>query len=293
MRKAWYAGTWYAAEPDSLRETIEHAIDQVKKDDSASNQRGAIRFAVLPHAGLAYSARGIAHLVVHAPPTIERVLIISPSHTTVLPENTLSFGRFSGYETPLGTLQSFSTTLESEGPDVSHAIQREHAVEMVLPFLSFLQQKQESPIHVSMALISQVTEAAHAMRLAQSIVGALGEEELETGRTLVLSSSDFTHYGQRFGYAPFGVHVDDKVAQKVKKEDLVVANQLSRCELGPIFLSQRMRKTTICGIGGATIVSGLAKYLDTVGWVADYYSSRDVLGSEATDFVAYGTVLWR
>lgn len=221
------------------------------------------------------------------------MVILSPSHTTTTVDDTLSFGLFSGFETPIGSLKSFMTRLESKGPDASIPLQREHAVEMVLPFLAYLQERQNAPISVAMALISRVTDISHAARLAQALVEVLGKEDLEAGHTLVIASSDFTHYGQRFGYAPFGTQVDAKIAQKVKQEDLSVATALSRSELGPLFLSQRMKRGTICGIAGAMVLSALAKQIDTSGWVADYYTSLDVLGDQATDFVAYCTILWR
>ncbi len=293
MRKAWYAGSWYAAEPDLLRRTITGAVQQVAESNGGNSHRGTARLAVLPHAGLAYSSRGIAHLVVHAPKRIDRVVILAPSHTTAIPDDTLSFGLFSGFDTPLGSLRSFMTRLESKGPDVTIPLQREHAVEMVLPFLAYLQEQQQAPISVAMALISRVTDVSHAARIAGELVGALGEDELESSHTMVIASSDFTHYGQRFGYAPFGVHVDEKVQQKVKQEDVLVATALSRSELGPLFLTQRMKRMTICGIAAASVLSALAKRIDTSGWVADYYTSLDVLGEQATDFVAYGTILWR
>ena len=183
--------------------------------------------------------------------------------------------------------------MESLGPDASIPIQREHAVEMVLPILAYLQEQQQSPIRVAMALISHVTDITHASRLASDILEALGEDELDSSQVMILASSDFSHYGQRFGYAPFGTKVDDKVARKVRDEDLQVANLLAKGELGPLFLSERIRRSTICGLAGASVVSSIAKLLDTSGWVADYYTSLDVLGKRATDFVAYGTICWR
>ena len=293
VRKAWYAGSWYSADNDLLRTQIEQSVGQVSSQEPDDPIRGPARFALLPHAGLAYSSRGLAHLIVNAPSRIDRVVILAPSHNAVVPDDTLSFGLFSGFETPLGVLESWVTSLEGQGPDASVPIQREHAVEMVLPFLAYLQDTQRSPIRVAMALINQVTDLSSASRLAESLLGALEEKELESGQVMIIASSDFSHYGQRFGYAPFGTQVDEKVVQKVRDEDLQVANLLGRCELGPLFLSQRMRRRTICGIAGASVVSALARLLDTNGWVADYYTSLDVLGDRATDFVAYGTVLWR
>lgn len=290
MRKAWYAGTWYAAEPDNLRATIIEATEQARRS-AWEGGNGPIRLAVLPHAGLTYSARGIAHLLLHASDPIRRVLILSPSHNTILPDDTLSFGMFGGYDTPLGRLESFRTGLESHGPDATMPIQREHAVEMVLPFLAWLQERQGSPIAVAMALISHLNDASHARKIAYDVAGALNLAEDEG--TMVIASSDFTHYGQRFGFAPYGAHVDAHVGAKVREADLLVAAQLANEDLGPLFLSQRMKRSTICGIAGATVVSALAKQCGCSGWVADYYTSLDVLGSKASDFVAYGTILWR
>lgn len=293
VRKAWYAGTWYAAEPDVLRSTIDAAIQAAQTVGSQQDARGPIALAVLPHAGLAYSARGLGHLVCNAPKIIKRVVILSPSHNIVLPDDTLSFGTFSGYDTPLGRLSAFRTGLETHGPDATNAIQREHAVEMVLPFLAYLQMRQTEPIAVSMALVSHVTDATHAKRLAASLVEVLGAETLERGETLVIASSDFTHYGHRFGHAPFGAHVDAAVAAKVRQADLKLATELANGELGPVFLTQRMGRSTVCGIAAASIVSALGVQLEQSGWVADYYTSLDVLGTKATEFVAYCSILWR
>lgn len=281
VRKAWYAGTWYAAEPEPLRSTIIGAIDEAEKHDGS---KGSAFLAVLPHAGLTYSARGIAHLLLHVPASLEHVLIISPSHHMIVPDDTLSFGLFSGYDTPLGRLGAFRTALEPLGPDATLAIEREHAVEMVMPFLAYLQEKQGKPISVATALVSHVTSMAHAQRISHQLSPLLRD-----GRTMIIASSDFTHYGNRFGHTPFGAHVDAKVLAAVRAEDLRIAGLLAAGEPGSLIRA----RTTICGLAGATIVSLVARERGLSGNVADYYTSSDVLGSRASDFVAYGTILWR
>lgn len=291
-RKAWYAGAWYPAQPHALRATIEKGIEEAQAVREPE-ERGTIRFAVLPHAGLAYSARGIAHLILHAPKNIQKAVILSPSHNVALPPDTFSVGRFSRFETPLGNLESFDLFAPGAWPDYTAAIQREHAVEMVLPFLAYLQEKQNSPILLSMALLSHVTGVEEATQLAASLYDALGEEELESGRTLVIASSDFTHYGQRFGYAPFGAFVDRSVKQQVQNLDKEVANALAKSEVGSVLLMQRTKRLTVCGLAPATIVSALAKRMQAVGYVADYYTSLDVTGMQESDFVTYCTIFWR
>src|SRR5690554_2256480 len=162
VRKAWYAGSWYAADAPTLRSTISKAVEQAQFWQKRSESESEVHCALVPHAGLAYSARGIAHLLDQRRERETRVLILGPSHNVVLPDNTLSFGLFSKYETPLGSLDSFSVGLESQGPDAIRTLQKEHSVEMVLPFLATLQERQNWPIKVAMALINRVSDASNA-----------------------------------------------------------------------------------------------------------------------------------
>ena len=242
VRKAWYAGTWYAAEPDNARATIIEAIDEAREHANKTDGTKGALLAVLPHAGLTYSARGIAHLILHAPVPIRRVLILSPSHHVIVPEDTLSFGLFSGFDTPLGRLESFKTALETHGPDATAAIQREHAVEMVMPFLAYLQEKQGSPIAIATALISHISSVSHARRLARQLMGLLDQEG-----TMIIASSDFTHYGSRFGHTPFGSHVNAHVVSSVRSEDVRVATLLAHGQIDTLVRD----RNTICGIAGA------------------------------------------
>jgi AmmeMemoRadiSam system protein B len=290
LRRAWYAGSWYADDEKSLRATVIESMEEANRVRTKESPTGPIRFALLPHAGLFYSGRGIAPLVLHAPPTISRVLILAPSHSTYLPADTISFGNFGGFDTPLGRLEGFKV---GEGTQMNSVIQKEHAVEMVLPFLAYLQEQQKSPIAVAMGLISHVSAIEQTTTLVDQIVELLGEEELERGETLVIASSDFTHYGPRFNYTPYGSRATQEVVARVKEEDLKVATLLAKGELGPLFLKQRTVRGTICGVAGGTIVSGLAKKLGSKGWVSDYYTSLDVVSDRSNDFVAYGTILWR
>lgn len=290
LRRAWYAGSWYADNETGLRSTIIESIEEANRVRSKESPSGPIRFALFPHAGLFYSGRGIAPLVLYAPPKIRRVLILAPSHSAYLPPDTISFGNFSRYDTPLGFLEGFEVEKDSR---LNSVLQKEHAVEMVLPFLAYLQEKQKSPIAVAMGLISHLSDQDKTTTLVNQIVELLTEEELERGETLVIASSDFTHYGPRFNYTPYGARVTHEVALKVKEEDLKVATLLANGELGPLFLKQRTVRGTICGVAGGTIVSGLAKKLGSKGWVSDYYTSLDVINERSNDFVAYGTILWR
>jgi len=296
VRKAWYAGTWYAADPTSLRTTISQAIHAARTvENKRTDSFGVSRFAVLPHAGLAYSARGIAHLLVHAPPDIAKVVVVAPSHYVHLGDDLFTVAPYDAYDTPLGQLPGFSLFSERYPRKVENpvAIQREHAVEMVLPFIAYLQEQRKKRISMSVVMVSHVGTAQSAHLLAEDLVEAIGREELESGSTMVIASSDFTHYGERFGFAPFGVGAQADISRQVRESDLELANYLASMEIGPIFLHQRKQRSTVCGIAAALVVTSLAAILSTKGLVADYYTSQDVVGDNSSDFVAYCTIFWR
>jgi len=291
VRKAWYAGSWYTADTHALENSIAQAIKRVS--DTHQNPVKDPRLALLPHAGHAYSGRGIAHCFVKIPDAIDRVVVLAPSHYVGLPSDMFTMAEVDAYETPLGQLEGFSL-LEQYHPrrlDDNEAIKREHALEMVLPFIAYAQRKRKNSIRVATALISKVTSVESARLLASDIETALGADQLESGSAMVIASSDFTHYGRRFAYTPYGE--GPEAAAHVKRDDLDIASKLANSELGPLLIPSVQRRNTICGLAPASVVSALALSLGLKGTVADYYTSLDVTGTDSSDFVAYCTILWR
>ncbi len=281
MRDAQYAGSWYPKDPEMLRLLVTESIEESKRRETY--QRGPYRFAVLPHAGLFYSSSGIAPFFTAGLGPIERILVISPSHYATLPPNSIVSAPLSGSRTPLGDVEAFN--LGSAQPRWFSAIQSEHALEMVLPFIA----AQNSSVKVALAMISHFTEAEAIEQLAGQLVEELGKEHLETGSTAIIASSDFTHYGPRFGYTPYGSRAEGKV----KEDDLSLAHLLSEGRVSEALAFCTAKHSTVCGYAAALLVSSLAKRFLCKGWVADYYTSLDVSSSNEANFVAYSTILWR
>ena len=281
MRDAQYAGSWYPKDPELLRLLVTESIEESKR--RKTYQRGPYRFAVLPHAGLFYSSSGIAPFFTAGLGSIERILVISPSHYATLPPNTIISAPLSGMRTPLGDIQAFN--LANAQREWFSAIQSEHALEMVLPYIA----AQESPVKVALAMITRFTEADAIEKLAGQLIQELGREDLEMGRTVIIASSDFTHYGPRFAYTPYGSRAEGRV----KEDDLSLAHLLSEGRVSEALAFCTAKQSTVCGYAAALLVSSIAKRLHCKGWVADYYTSQDVSSSNDNNFVAYSTILWR
>ena len=154
---------------------------------------------VMPHAGYRYCGRLAARAAASlATASYSRVIIIGPSH----------YQRFAGlassshhrWRTPLGDwpvdLAGVQALLAS-CPAVRHddrAHAPEHAIEVLLPWLWALQpQAKLLPL-----LCGDLSEAALVQ--AGAAMARLCDEH-----TLLVISSDFTHFGQAFGYCPFSV----------------------------------------------------------------------------------------
>lgn len=284
IRRAKFAGSWYPKDKHVLEDLLFHAFSLVKTQPSSS------RCAVLPHAGLSFSALGMADFFYALPPQAERLVLLAPCHTTFLNPDMLVGGSFSSYATPLGTIEGFSLPSVQKGFD--QAIEREHAVEMVLPFIAYVNKSREKPLAYSPALISKVTNNFVLSELCDKLVSTIGRESLQSGKTLLVASSDFTHYGRRFAYEPYARLEKSAQRERVREDDLTMARLLAEGKSEKALALFAEKKPTICGIAPSVIVSEIARRLNLTGKVASYYSSYDIAPSSEESFVAYCTILW-
>lgn len=199
MRQPVLAGTWYPADPHDLAAQVDGYLALA---DPAKLTRGRALLAVAPHAGYIYSGptagRLFGLLRGQSPAT---VLLLAPNHRMALDHVALSSAE--AFATPLGpvTVDTAAVAELAFSPafrvhDAAHA--REHAVEILLPFLQ------------------RTWPAPHTPRIVPMLVPHLDRDRLKAvadalrvlrrrlpGHTLTLVSSDFTHYGAAFGFTPF------------------------------------------------------------------------------------------
>lgn len=263
-RYAAFAGSWYPADRKELDEYIRPELFGT----------GDITDAILPHAGLYYSARIIRQFFQELSPGIKRIVIISPSHYFRLPPGALCTAPFTSSATPYGSIETIPLNTDGCISSAS-ALQREHGVEMFLPFIK------AAGLSVSYALINEVTGMDNITDLVDSLINMTDES------TGFIASSDFTHYGHRFGYTPYGVNA----GMKVKEHDSECARLLSNMETEEVL--RRFSDGTICGIAPAMIASAIARHKRRHGSIGISYTSDDISGISSDDFVSYQSVLWR
>jgi MEMO1 family protein len=300
IRRMQYAGSWYESDSDLLRTFIAKSLADAELRSSNTEpfeSRTGVCLAMLPHAGLVYSSRGIADFFANIPVKIKNILVIAPSHYVHIQPDSLTTADYTLAETPLADLEVMPLHDLLPGRIVHvdrKAVELEHALEMFLPFCANLQLQSHKKIHVGLCLISQATSVKSIDMLSEAILEAVGDEQVLNGETLIIASSDFTHYGKRFGYTPFEAAASGirEVEDQVLLKDRRYAEMFAAGDISELLALQTKEQPTICGFVPGLIVSNIAKKLNLTGKIANQYTSNSISGL-SSDFVSYCSILWR
>lgn len=262
VRPSILKGTWYPATAQSLGGQVDTLLQEAKP----INLRGALLALISPHAGYIYSGRCAAHAYrALIGRSYRRVIVLAPSH----------YGDFRGvsalpvshYETPLGLVEVDQEAVKSlrAHPLIETQVEadlKEHSLEIQLPFL----QRSLQGFKLVPLLVGQLA-AEDYPALAQEVQHQVDDH------TLLIASSDFTHYGPRFGYLPF----ESEVPYRIRTLD---SHALARIEeLDPHGFLGYVASTgsTICGFRPiALLLHTLPE--DAHGQLMDYYTSGEISG---------------
>ncbi|HHH38246.1 MAG TPA: AmmeMemoRadiSam system protein B [Sedimenticola sp.] len=228
---------WYPGDPAQLRQTVDRLLDGAGTVRLES--RLPLRALILPHAGYSYSgataAKGLALVRGHS---YRRVLLLAPAHRVWF--EGLSILDVDAYQTPLGKVPLDRAAIRElrRSPlvgDHPRAHAREHSIEIELPLL---QEALAPGWKLVPVLVGELNGEQY--RQAAELLRPLADEQ-----TLVLVSSDFTHYGKRFDYTPFPA--DARVAERIRDLDQGALKRILAGDLDGFLGYRRKTGITICG----------------------------------------------
>ncbi len=194
VRAPAVAGAFYPGTEQALRASVVDLLEGI----SASEGTPALA-VVAPHAGYVYSgaiaARAFRQL---EGSEATRVILIGPSHRASFSGAALPAKGVTAFKTPLGDVEIDRKVVDSlrgqavfGGPTSAH--DGEHCLEVELPFLqTVLPEARIVPL-----LIGHHSGTAELSEIAEALSGFLGPE------TVVVVSTDFSHHGKSFRWAPF------------------------------------------------------------------------------------------
>lgn len=194
VRAPAVAGSFYPAEPREVRKLLEECFNS-----SPLGPRGkrapsrSLLGGVVPHAGYIYSGPCAAHLYASLERETQCAIVLGVNHRGRGSRAALSPDDY--WETPLGKVpvdRDLKELLKGQvkflaEDRTAHGL--EHSIEVQLPFLqTVLQSFTFLPIALSLLSLDECRE------LGRAVAEAYRAKALEGKRTVLLASSDLSHY---------------------------------------------------------------------------------------------------
>ncbi len=278
------AGMFYPDNARELRALIDQSFSNQRfgpgkiltSTPSVNRQHRKIYGILSPHAGYVYSGAVAANGFYEvASVNFRDVIMVGPNHYGI--GSWVAAMKDGTWETPLGGVQVNSQMAEEirrrsnslDFDDYAHS--RDHCLEVQLPFLQYI--KQDFRI-VPVVLVSQNRDTAVDLgnAISQTIM------EMDTlNSTLLLASSDFTHY--------------EPNSEAHKKDGELIKTILS-LDVNRFYTVLERMNISACGYGAIATMMVAAKNLGaTRGELLKYATSGDVTG-DVSAVVGYSSIVF-
>jgi AmmeMemoRadiSam system protein B len=261
---------WYPAGEAQTRRQIEAFLREVAGPDQKACA------GVVPHAGWEFSGRLACRLFACLDPEIQTVAVVG-GHLS--PGGGVLAAFEEAYETPLGAVPADLELLAClrERIQVSEDRWEDNTVEVQLPLLRHLAPR-------ARALALRAAPSGEALALGE----ALDACATRLGRKLaVVGSTDLTHYGPNYGFAPHGTGPGALTWVREQNDrrlvEALLALQFER------VLELARREHSACSAGGAVAAARFASLVGSVrGSLLEYATSHDRY--PGSSFVGYAAI---
>lgn len=241
---------WYPSDPDRLAKQIDGFLEEADPPSLPSKPAALIA----PHAGIAYSGKvaAAAFKTLQGHPC-KRAVVLGFSHSRRFRGGAI-LKDVTAYATPLGEIpvdraacdRLLKLDVFSPHPEVHR---REHSLEIELPFL----QRVLKDFTLVPIMVGQV-EPPVFEQMAQALAPLVDEN------TVLVASSDFTHFGRGFLFMPF----TEDIPENLKRIDFSAAEKIMALDADG-FLKQldengvgrspeHRRPQTVCGRAPITLM---------------------------------------
>ncbi|MCP4217292.1 MAG: AmmeMemoRadiSam system protein B, partial [bacterium] len=260
-------GNWYPKQEAQLKEMLEGFFSGTIKGRRAP---GKILGIIAPHAGFAYSGQCSANAYIHLKDPaiaghIRTVFVLGASHRYGFRGAAVSTFGVNG--TPLGDIAVDTAITRKLAKEPlftvnNEALQREHSIENHLPFLQYAFTNKKFKI---VPILMGQLEKKDFKKIAGTIKKYMDDN------TLVVASTDFTHYGRNFRYAPF----KKEVKRNLTKLDKGMIDCILHTDFEKYYAYKRDTGITMCGFAPVGVLMHLFADDAITSILADYYKSGD------------------
>ncbi len=291
-RPCYGAGRWFPRSKARLTADIDKHLRE-KPESKVTGRRLGI---IAPHAGYTFSGRSagaaFAQLKGHQ---FHRVVVLGISHRQFV--KGASILAVKAYTTPLGKIP---VDTEVTAKLLKHSLFKtqarahygEHSVENELPFLTHVLGTDWKlvPILIGQPSRMEAGISAESLKMYEDIAAAI--KPFIDDKTLVVASSDWTHYGANYGYFPFGrkAFSGDELKAKLKAFDYETIEPVLNVDVKTFVQRVNAKKVTICGRRPICVFLNLMPQ-GARGLVAKYYTSGDVT-KDWSSSVSYPSIVF-
>jgi len=281
VRRAEFSGSWYPGNQSDCQRVIEEfSRDSIPCPSDTGRAVGGI----VPHAGWVFSGKiacNVIQCLNHQPEPDTCIIFgrhLHPSSDNFI----MKEGRWA---TPLGELSidsEVATLLSNEFPftvETASRYEQDNTIELQLPFIKhFFPESKILPIGLPPRIAS-----LEVAKKAANLCKGLGRH------TIVLGSTDLTHYGYNYGFTPKGV--GEEAVDWVRNEnDRRVVDLMVEMDAEGL-IREALRNHNACCSGAAAAAIVAAKELgSSVARKLVYATSYDVRPDSS--FVGYAGIVF-
>ena len=275
VHKAHLSSGWYPQNKIILEKDLRNYFSIARKNFGLVVDSNKVKVLIVPHAGYYYSGlcAATAYQVLFQDSTVDkfvknkrikRVIVMSPSHVHSF--HGIALPGYTKYKTILGDIDvdrgAISWLKEHALFKVlSYAHVPEHAIEVQLPFL----QNTIEEFKIIPLVVGNLTRKDYE-QVSVALSNVIDD------KTLVVISSDFTHYGINYDYVPFSKNIVNNIQRTDSKAIEAISNN-SLVEFDNVLHDT---KATICGRNAIKILLNFIEqgiWGDLEARLASYYTS--------------------
>jgi AmmeMemoRadiSam system protein B len=277
-----FAGTWYPAAADECNAAIQQFLR-----DGTGPAKGRFLAGVVPHAGWVYSGsiacRTIASLVPSDTSRPVETIVLFGAHMHRQSEPFIM--THGAVETPLGEIEVDKEMVDVLCENISirqrppRKFVDENTLELQYPFIRYFFPE------------ARIVVCGVAPSFFAPIIGAMAVDAADAlnRQIRVVGSTDMTHYGPNFGFAPAGS--GRNAVEWVKTKNDAAAIEAMKTMDGKAIIAQGLDHHNMCCPGAVAATAAAAGKMGAVkARILDYATSFDKNPSDS--FVGYTGLLY-
>jgi len=264
-REAAVAGRFYPGDADTLRRVVASLTGDLTAPKISATG------IVVPHAGYAYSGKTVGSVISCIQPA-RRFVLLGPNHTGE--GAALALAPEGKWCTPLGTVEvdgEMNRTLLALDPDLAEdarAHNREHSVEVQLPFLQLLQPG------FTFSAICVGTSDYPALEALGHVLARMVRSSSEP--VLLVTSSDMTHY---------------ESADVARSLDTLAIDRMTAVDPRGLHRTVTERGITMCGFAPAVSMLVACRDLGAASGRLIHYTNSGEASGDYDQVVGYAGIV--